>query len=68
MQYCKDNKTGSLLSKRILMEMGEKTGYYSLQEPLCFNAYLIYNHENHKISSIKVFVDYVLNLYEAMKH
>lgn len=67
MQYCKSNKTGAFLSKRILSEMGQLTGYYPLEKPLCFNAYLIYKHENPKISSIKIFVDYILNLYNTIK-
>lgn len=65
MQYCRSNCTGALLSRRILTEMGQTAGYYSLENPLYFNAYLIYKHENPKISSIKIFVDYVLNLYKG---
>lgn len=61
--YCNNNNVGALLSKRLLIELGIKTGYYSLKEPLCFDAYLLYRHENSKIQSIEIFIEYILNLY-----
>lgn len=61
--YCLNNNTGALLSKRLLNEIGEYSGYYRLKEPLFFDTYLIYKQENPKINSMKIFVDYVLQLY-----
>lgn len=62
--YCDHNKVGTLISKRLLQELGIKKGYYELLEPLNFDSYLLYKHENPKIKSIEIFVDYILDLYQ----
>ena len=46
--YCKHNKVATLISKRLLQEIGIKNDYYELLEPLNFSSYLLYKHENPK--------------------
>ncbi len=64
MHYCRNNQVGALLSKRILEEMDEDAGYYYLEKPLLFDVCLLYRQENPKIKSMRVFIDYILNLYK----
>ena len=61
--YCKHNKVATLISKRLLQELGITNDYYELLEPLNFSSYLLYKHENPKIKSMEIFVDYILDLY-----
>ena len=63
MQYCRSNPVGTLMSLRLLTEMGIDSGWYKLKTPLLFDVGLLYKQENPKIKSIKVFIDYILNLY-----
>ena len=62
--YCKHNKVATLISKRLLQELGITNDYYELLEPLNFSSYLLYKHENPKIKSMEIFVDYILDLYQ----
>ena len=62
--YCKNNKVATLISKRLLDEIGITEGYFSLEKPLYFESYLLYKRENPKIKSMEIFIKYILDLYQ----
>ena len=64
MQYCRNNPVGTLISKRLLSKMGIENGWYELEKPLLFDVGLLYKQENPKIKSMKIFINYILQLYK----
>lgn len=65
--YCNNNRTGALLSRSMLDEIGVHKGVYTLQTPLYFDTFLLYKNENPKIKGVEYFVDHILEMYRQDK-
>ncbi|WP_196589733.1 LysR family transcriptional regulator [Pectinatus cerevisiiphilus] len=63
MNYCQQNETGAVLSERLLNAVGIDTGYYSMVPSFNLKCYLMYKKNNPRYKIMKIFIDYVQNLY-----
>lgn len=64
-QYCKENRAGTLLTERLLntMNVHPGQGYYEIFPPDSLNVYLVYKKDNPKYIGTKLFIDYIVSLY-----
>lgn len=65
MNYCQQNEVGAVLSERLLNTMGISCGYYEMTPPFPLKCYLLYKKNNPKYKLMKVFIDYILDLYQV---
>ncbi|MCR3761517.1 LysR family transcriptional regulator [Clostridium felsineum] len=66
-QYCKENTAGAIITERLLNTLGFscEDGYYNIEPPYSIKAFLLYKKENPKYRAIKLFIDYVIKLYNS---
>ena len=65
MNYCQQNRMGSLLPKRFLQAMGVERGYYDVIPPITLPCYLLYKKTNPNYSAIRLFVSYIQETYHV---
>ncbi|KXB90830.1 LysR family transcriptional regulator [Megasphaera hutchinsoni] len=65
MNYCQQNRMGSLLPKRFLHAMGVERGYYDLIPPITLPCYLLYKKTNPNYNAIQLFVSYIQETYHV---
>ncbi|WP_411675669.1 LysR family transcriptional regulator [Caproicibacter sp.] len=65
-QYCQENRAGTLLTERLLNTMNVNTGegYYAINPADSLNVYLVYKKDNPKYFGMKSFIDYIKSLYK----